>query len=112
MNFLRQFHDIVSNQEIDFSDKVIKLLEFGLAVFDLEFAIVSQVDDKLYTVIHVVAPDNAIPVGTQFDLEGTYCAHTLEANKALSFHHASNSRIAQHPCYVNFQLESYIGAPI
>ena len=112
MNFLRQFHDIVSNQEIDFSDKVIKLLEFGLEVFDLEFAIVSQVDDKLYTVIHVVAPDNAIPVGTQFDLEGTYCAHTLEANKALSFHHASNSRIAQHPCYVNFQLESYIGAPI
>jgi len=112
LNFLRQFHDIVSNQEIDFSDKVIKLLEFGLEVFDLEFAIVSQVDDKLYTVIHVVAPDNAIPVGTQFDLEGTYCAHTLEANKALSFHHASNSRIAQHPCYVNFQLESYIGAPI
>lgn len=112
MNFLRQFHDIVSNQEIDFSDKVIKLLEFGLEVFDLEFAIVSQVDDKLYTVIHVVVPDNAIPVGTQFDLEGTYCAHTLEANKALSFHHASNSRIAQHPCYVNFQLESYIGAPI
>ena len=112
MNFLRQFHDIVSNQEIDFSDKVIKLLEFGLEVFDLEFAIVSQVDDNLYTVIHVVAPDNAIPVGTQFDMEGTYCAHTLEANKALSFHHASNSRIAQHPCYVNFQLESYIGAPI
>lgn len=112
VNFLRQFHDIVSNQEIDFSDKVIKLLEFGLEVFDLEFAIVSQVDDKLYTVLHVVAPDNAIPVGTQFDMEGTYCAHTLEANKALSFHHASNSRIAQHPCYVNFQLESYIGAPI
>lgn len=112
VNFLRQFHDIVSNQEIDFSDKVIKLLEFGLEVFDLEFAIVSQVDDNLYTVIHVVAPDNAIPVGTQFDMEGTYCAHTLEANKALSFHHASNSRIAQHPCYVNFQLESYIGAPI
>ncbi|NRA80970.1 MAG: response regulator [Pseudoalteromonas sp.] len=112
MNFLRQFHDIVSNQEIDFSDKVIKLLEFGLEVFDLEFAIVSQVDDKLYTVIHVVAPDNAIPVGTQFDMEGTYCAHTLKANKALSFHQASKSHIAQHPCYINFQLESYIGAPI
>lgn len=112
MNFLRQFHDIVSNQEIDFSSKVVKLLQFGLDVFDLEFAIVSQVDDKLYTVIHVVAPDDAIAVGTQFDIEGTYCTHTLEANKALSFHHASKSHIAQHPCYVNFQLESYIGAPI
>lgn len=112
VNFLRQFHDIVSKQEIDFSDKVTKLLEFGLDVFNLKFAIVSRVDDQVYTVIHVVAPDDAIPVGSQFDIEETYCAHTLEASKALSFHHASNSPIARHPCYTNFQLESYIGAPI
>lgn len=112
MNFLRQFHDIVSNQEIDFSNKVTKLLKFGLDVFNLEFAIVSRVDGQVYTVIHALTPDNAIAVGTQFDVSGTYCAHTLEANKALSFHHASKSPIAEHPCYVNFQLESYIGAPI
>ena len=34
------------------------------------------------------------------------------AGSALAFHKASQSAIANHPCYINFQLESYIGAPI
>ncbi len=112
MNFLRQFHNIVSDQNTDFSEKVTALLQFGLDVFQLEFAIISQVEAQVYTVLYAIAPSNAIAAGTQFNLAGTYCTHTLEANKALSFHHASQSQIATHPCYLNFQLESYIGAPI
>ncbi|MCO7249707.1 ATP-binding protein [Pseudoalteromonas sp. Ps84H-4] len=112
MNFLRQFHDIVSNQQTNFDDKVAQLLHFGLAIFNLDFAIVSRVEEQVYTVIHVVSPNDAIPVGSQFDVAGTYCSHTLAADKALSFNHASQSYIAEHPCYKNFQLESYIGAPI
>ncbi|MEJ6535234.1 GAF domain-containing hybrid sensor histidine kinase/response regulator [Pseudoalteromonas lipolytica] len=112
MNFLRQFHDIVSNQQTNFDDKVAQLLHFGLAIFNLDFAIVSRVEEQVYTVIHVVSPNDAIPVGAQFDVAGTYCSHTLAADKALSFNHASQSYIAEHPCYKNFQLESYIGAPI
>jgi len=112
VNFLRQFHDIVSNQQTNFDDKVAQLLHFGLAIFNLDFAIVSRVEEQVYTVIHVVSPNDAIPVGSQFDVAGTYCSHTLAADKALSFNHASQSYIAEHPCYKNFQLESYIGAPI
>ena len=112
VNFLRQFHDIVSNQQTNFDDKVAQLLHFGLAIFNLDFAIVSRVEEQVYTVIHVVSPNDAIPVGAQFDVAGTYCSHTLAADKALSFNHASQSYIAEHPCYKNFQLESYIGAPI
>nr|WP_290442534.1 ATP-binding protein [Pseudoalteromonas sp. Ps84H-4] len=109
---MRQFHDIVSNQQTNFDDKVAQLLHFGLAIFNLDFAIVSRVEEQVYTVIHVVSPNDAIPVGSQFDVAGTYCSHTLAADKALSFNHASQSYIAEHPCYKNFQLESYIGAPI
>nr|WP_206769123.1 GAF domain-containing hybrid sensor histidine kinase/response regulator [Pseudoalteromonas sp. bablab_jr004] len=109
---MRQFHDIVSNQQTNFDDKVAQLLHFGLAIFNLDFAIVSRVEEQVYTVIHVVSPNDAIPVGAQFDVAGTYCSHTLAADKALSFNHASQSYIAEHPCYKNFQLESYIGAPI
>ncbi|NHH89651.1 MULTISPECIES: ATP-binding protein [unclassified Pseudoalteromonas] len=112
MNFLRQFHNIVSDQNTDFSEKITELLKFGLDVFNLDFAIISRVENNVYTVIHVIAPDDAIAVGTQFELSGTYCTHTLTANKAISFHQASQSTIAEHPCYLNFKLESYIGAPI
>ena len=112
MNFLRQFHNIVSDQNTDISEKITELLKFGLDVFNLDFAIISRVENNVYTVIHVIAPDDAIAVGTQFELSGTYCTHTLTANKAISFHQASKSTIAEHPCYLNFKLESYIGAPI
>ena len=112
MNFLRQFHNIVSDQNTDFSEKITELLKFGLDVFNLDFAIISRVENNVYTVIHVIAPDDAIAVGTQFELSGTYCTHTLTANKAISFHQASKSTIAEHPCCLNFKLESYIGAPI
>ncbi|MEH6395874.1 hybrid sensor histidine kinase/response regulator [Pseudoalteromonas sp.] len=112
MNFLRSFHNIVSDQQQSFDEKIDNLLKFGLNVFDLEIAIISEVIGSQYVVRHVITADNSLAVGRVFDLAGTYCVHTLAASKALAFHQTSTSRIAHHPCYVNFQLESYIGAPI
>jgi signal transduction histidine kinase/CheY-like chemotaxis protein len=112
LNFLRRFHDIVSDQKLNFEDKTQNLLVFGLEVFNLDIAIISKVESRVYTVLNVITPDDSLPKGTTFDLEGTYCVHTLGANSALAFHNASQSAIANHPCYINFQLESYIGAPI
>lgn len=112
MNFLRQFHDIVSDQSLSFDNKTQKLLTFGLNVFNLNLAIISKVEDQCYTVLYAVTPNNDLAIGTQFDLQGTYCTHTLKAGSALAFHNVSQSEIADHPCFANFQLESYIGAPI
>ena len=112
LNFLRRFHDIVSNQSLNFESKIKRLLIFGLEVFDLELGIISKVDEESYTVLHAITPDNSLMPGTVFDLQDTYCVHTLKAGSALAFHKASQSSIANHPCYINFQLESYIGAPI
>jgi signal transduction histidine kinase/CheY-like chemotaxis protein len=112
LNFLRQFHDIVSDQSLSFDNKTQKLLTFGLNVFNLDLAIISKVEDQCYTVLYAVTPNNDLAIGTQFDLQGTYCTHTLKAGSALAFHNVSQSEIADHPCFANFQLESYIGAPI
>jgi signal transduction histidine kinase/CheY-like chemotaxis protein len=112
LKFLRSFHDIVSDQKLDFDAKIKKLLAFGLTVFDLDIAIISKVENTSYTVLDVITPDNSLLPGTQFDFSGTYCVHTLAAGSSLAFHHVAQSSIAKHPCYTNFQLESYIGAPI
>tara|TARA_R110000751_G_scaffold15290_7_gene49720 strand:- start:123654 stop:125651 length:1998 start_codon:yes stop_codon:yes gene_type:complete len=92
--------------------KMDALLEFGLSYFQLELAIISQIKDDKYIVRHGLSPDNSLLVGTIFPVAETYCLHTLATNQALSFHHAGKSHIAQHPCYLNFGLESYIGAPL
>ncbi|MDK2593847.1 hybrid sensor histidine kinase/response regulator [Pseudoalteromonas obscura] len=112
MSFLRQFHNIVSKQSLNTDEKIQALLKFGLEVFDLEIAIVSEVLDSQYTILYVESENPDLAPHCQFDLTGTYCVHTLNADKALSFHHAGNSEISTHPCYQDFQLESYIGAPI
>jgi signal transduction histidine kinase/CheY-like chemotaxis protein len=112
MSFLRNFHDIVSNQTSDYDTKIHELLKFGLRIFKLDIAIISAIKEDVYRVEYAISPDNSLEVGTTFDAAGTYCIHTLNAKCATSFHHASESDICSHPCYLNFGLESYIGAPI
>nr|WP_166423735.1 ATP-binding protein [Paraglaciecola sp. 20A4] len=88
------------------------LLQLGVDYFQLELGIISEIENEDYTVRHAISPDNSLVSGTIFTLDNTYCVHTLATNQALSFYHAGNSHIAQHPCYLNFGLESYIGAPL
>ncbi len=112
MQNLKGLYQITSNSNLSYDQKMDALLKLGLNYFKLELAIISRIDDDVYTVLHGISPDNSLLVGTIFPVTDTYCLHTLENNKALSFYHAGKSNIAQHPCYLNFGLESYIGAPL
>ncbi len=89
-----------------------KLLALGTETFRLPLGIISRINGDTYTVRYICGPEGAPPAGTVFNLGETYCAHTLEANGPIGFHHAGESRIADHPCYLNFGLESYIGSPL
>ena len=111
-NTLRTFHDIVSNQHSLLDEKVTQLLRLGLDVFGLSLGIVSKVEGDSYKVLHALSDINDIAPGTQFDLNQTYCMHTLRNNEATGFHHAGKSEIASHPCYQSLRLEAYIGAAI
>lgn len=109
---LKQLNQITSDSNLSHKQKMTSLLQLGLEHFSLELGIISQIDGDDYIVRHAISPDNGLTAGTTFSVGDTYCVHTLATNHALSFHHASTSSIAQHPCYLNFGLESYIGAPI
>jgi signal transduction histidine kinase/ActR/RegA family two-component response regulator len=112
MQNLKNLYQITSNSNLSYDQKMDALLQFGLDYFKLELAIISEIDNGIYTVLHGISSDNSLLVGTTFAVADTYCLHTLATNQALSFHHAGQSNIAQHPCYLNFGLESYIGAPL
>lgn len=109
---LKGLYQITSDNNLSYEQKMDALLKFGLNYFQLDLAIISEINDERYIVRHGISPDNSLLVGTEFPVKETYCLHTLATDQALSFHHAGESRIAQHPCYLNFGLESYIGAPL
>ncbi len=109
---LEELHHITTSDTLDFAEKVEQLLRFGCRHFGLDIGIVSEVDGNEYHVRHIHGPAGVPEPGTRFDLGVTYCTHTLNAGKPLSFHNVGKSDINNHPCYSTFALESYIGAPI
>lgn len=109
---LNELHKITTNQHLNLDEKIQELLVLGTQLFHLPIAIVSHIENGIYTVLHCVAPDDGLLPGAQFPFEQTYCVHTFAANGPKGFHHVGESEIKSHPCYKNFGLESYIGIPL
>ncbi|WP_334032248.1 ATP-binding protein [Alteromonas sp. P256] len=112
VNPLRNFHNIVSNQSLDFDSKVDELLRFGLDLFGLEVGIVSQIVGNDYKVFRTVNNIDGLDAGMHFDLGITYCHYTINVKEVVGFHHVGFSNIASHPCYEAQKLEAYLAAPI
>lgn len=86
-------------------------LEFGLQALNLDVAILSCIEGDHYEVKQS-AGQGSPESGHVFELGETYCHTVINSQSIQSFYFAGNSRIANHPCYQKFGLESYIGAPI
>lgn len=111
-NALRQLFFLSLDPGIAMDDKISRLLQLGCEILGLPLGIVSRVDGTEYEVEYIVGPDWAPESGATFEVSKTYCTHTLSADDVRHFHHAGASEIANHPCYLDFGLESYIGVPL
>lgn len=109
---LRQLFMLSLDPDIDMDEKIARLLQLGCEALSMPLGIVSRIEDSSYTVYNVHGPDWAPEPGAAFDVSATYCTHTLIADDVTHFHYAGASEIADHPCYLNFGLESYIGVPL
>jgi diguanylate cyclase (GGDEF)-like protein/PAS domain S-box-containing protein len=112
LDTLQQIHNITSNVDLNYDQRVDRLLNIGLNHFGFEIAIISHITGSDYIVESCVDVNEELQPSTCFDVSGTYCVHTLQADKTIGFHFTAQSDIKDHPCYQNFQLESYIGTPI
>lgn len=86
-------------------------LVFGLQSLNLDVAIVSCIKGDHYEVKQSAGQGSPEP-GHVFELGETYCHTVINSQSMQSFYYAGNSRIANHPCYQKFGLETYIGSPI
>lgn len=109
---IRTLYTITADQQRNFEQKVHALLEMGCHRFGTAIGILSRVIDEEYIVEAVFAPDSSITQGDVFPLGQTYCRETLHADQPIYFEHAGTTSWAAHPCYQNFQLQTYLGTPV
>jgi PAS domain S-box-containing protein len=109
---LRALHEITSAPNLPFAQRLRALLENGCRQFNLPIGILSHIYDDRYEIIQIVSPDEAIRPGDILELGNTYCRETIKARGPIGFEHAGDSEWKAHPCYREYQLETYIGIPV
>lgn len=111
-NVLHKLNKIAAISDICPKETLRKALEIGKNYFGLEFGIVSHIVGEEYTVDVQSSPPETLFDGQLFALGSTYCKTTLEIDDVLAITDVTTSKYVGHPCHRDFNLVSYIGAPI
>ncbi|NDV91738.1 response regulator [Alteromonas sp. 345S023] len=112
MSVIKSLHEISTDGNLAFVEKVAHLLKMGSEVLGLETAIVSYITGNTYKVMYAVSPDEKIKPNSSYLLADTYCKDTIEADNIVSYHDVAVFPGSEHPCYEKYDLRSYVAAPI
>ncbi|KZN12739.1 PAS domain S-box protein [Marinomonas sp. TW1] len=112
INTLKSLHAVTADNALPLEEKLERILNVGCQQFALPFGIISQIEGSNYEIKYAVTPNGEVEVGAQFQVDNTYCVHTLQNDLPTSYHHTAISDIQNHPCYQTFGLEAYIGIVI
>ncbi|MBE2222856.1 MAG: GAF domain-containing protein [Anaerolineae bacterium] len=94
------------------STQLQEALTLATKMLGMELGIISRISGERYEVQYNFPTDETIHQGQIFDLGLTYCSITMKANHVIAINHMKQSVYSGHPCYVNNNLESYIGTLI
>lgn len=110
---IRSLYTVAAQTATSTAEQLAQTLALGCKALGLDIGIVSQIEGDSYTVVATHCPAGGIEAGQVFDLGDTFCNETLKAAQPVAFEQASVSiDFSTHPCFTNFGLEAYIGAPI
>mgnify|MGYP000318432131 CR=1 FL=1 len=109
---LQELQRVMAESDISADTRLEKLLEVGCRTLGLEIGIVSRIEGSDYTVRAVHAPDADMNAGDRFDLGSTYCSEVVAEDRVCGFADAAADGRESHPAYREFDLQSYIGAPL
>ena len=111
-NALHKLNEIAALSNISPKETLREALMIGKEYFGLEFGIVSHIVGEEYRVEVQSSPTETLYDGQLFSLGSTYCKTTLEIDDVLAITDVTKSKYVGHPCHKEFELESYVGAPI
>jgi len=109
---LQELQAVMADGKMTADARLEELLAVGCQTLGLDIGIVSHIDDGEYTVRAVHGPDAGIDTGDRFETASTYCEEVVGSEGVCSFADAVAEGKETHPAYREFDLESYIGAPL
>lgn len=112
VHMLKALNEIVAISGLKPRETLRQALRIGLDFLRLDFGIVSHIQGSDYEVVVQSSPPATMTDGLHFVTENTYCNETLKLGDVLAVPDVPKSAYANHPCYRDFGLASYIGAPI
>ncbi|MBV6624822.1 MAG: response regulator [Rivularia sp. (in: Bacteria)] len=110
--FLRTLYEVAVARNFDFEQRIQYLLAMGCQTFGVEFGILARIEDNRYHVIVAQAPNNLIYPGYSVELQKTLSGEVLENDEPLIIAHSQKSPWCNHPGYLKFGMESYMGARV
>ncbi len=110
---LRQIHLIATNHYERLEDIFADYISLGCDMFELSTGIISQVKNQIYTVLAIQSPMEELHVGFETPCQNTYCAEVIEKQQTVAYFNVDKiPEIQNHPVYLNFKLETFIGTPV
>lgn len=110
--FIQALYSITASNEMGFKEKIQALLVMGCQVFEMEAGILSEIKDKAYIIQEAYSLNPSITLVEMNCLEKTYSQEIIKVNQPFTIDHAGGSEYREHPCYKEYKIESYIGAPV
>lgn len=98
----------------DIRKRIRGVLQLGAKALNMEIGISSRIDEENdeYMIYSVYHPDNMMEPGHKFPFRRTFCEVVYRHQDVLTIDHAAESTYSDHPCYLDLQMESFIGTQI
>jgi PAS domain S-box-containing protein len=110
---LEKFHNIISDRETSFDDKVSELLELGRHRLQLPIAFLTRIEDGEQHILAAAGDHELIQPGASAPLTEAYCRRTIRKEDTLTVNNVSEDPDwIGDPAYEAFKLECYAGAPL
>jgi len=112
---LQRLHEITSNPELTFRERVQELLGFGAAELGVDIGFLSRIDPEAgdFEIVEAEGDHPLIRAGAESELEETYCRRLVgsDAESPIAVRDAE-AEMAGDPAYEKFGLGCYLGAKI
>ena len=107
---LSKIYEITTSRQLDHDQKVMRILKFGCEQLRLPIGMVSRIEGEKLRVLTAECPAGEIDSGEIFDLEGTYCAISLAAQKPVGLHDVVP--LGSRTNRMQAIMQSYLGTPL
>jgi PAS domain S-box-containing protein len=115
---IRALYQITSAREINFQERLRRILKVGCYKFGLEVGLLSRLEDINPTqnqyqleIMAAMCPYPEIQKGKVFELTDSFCLMTAKSKKPLYFESIQLSGLP-YPTSTKFQIEAYMGIPV